>query len=145
MIGQVTLAEVTPHPIDTAQVLAAVDRPEAGAIAHFIGRVRDHDTAATGTVVSLDYTAHPQAGEMIGAIIADAMAAADPASVTRAAAVHRIGHLTVGDDAFVVAVSAPHRREAFAVCEAVVERVKQRLPIWKQQFEADGSYHWSGL
>ena len=44
-----------------------------------------------------------------------------------------------------VAAAAPHRREAFAASELLVERVKQKLPVWKQQFTADGAYHWSNL
>lgn len=145
MTSTVVLAEVSSDPIDSAKLLAAVDRPESGAIAHFVGRVRDHDDQANGTVVSLDYTAHPDAQKLIVQIVADAAAQVDPDGVCAVAAVHRIGHLSVGEDAFVVAVSAPHRREAFATCEAVVEQVKKHLPIWKQQFEADGSYRWSGL
>ena len=95
--------------------------------------------------MSLDYTAHPSAPTRIAEIVADVLATADPEGESAVAAVHRIGHLNVGDNAFVVAVSAAHRRLAFAVCEQVVEQVKAELPIWKQQFEADGSYRWSGL
>lgn len=145
MGSRVVIAKVTDLPIAITRLLAAVDRPDAGAIAHFIGRVRNHDDQASGTVTSLDYTAHPQANDLIAGIVAAAAAEADVDGVCTIAAVHRVGHLEVGDEAFVVAVSAPHRREAFAVCEAVVEKVKAELPIWKQQFEADGSYRWSGL
>ncbi|MFV0453382.1 MAG: molybdenum cofactor biosynthesis protein MoaE [Propioniciclava sp.] len=143
--SRVVLAEVSGEPLNPAAILAAVERPDAGAIAHFVGRVRDHDSQAEGTVVALDYTAHPQAGELIGGIVAEAAGQADPDGVCTVAAVHRVGRLAVGDDAFIVAVAAPHRREAFAACELVVEQVKQKLPVWKQQFTADGAYHWSGL
>nr|WP_300148797.1 molybdenum cofactor biosynthesis protein MoaE [Propionicimonas sp.] len=141
----VVLAEVRDAPVDPADLLARVSRADAGAVALFVGVVRDHDPQAAGTVVSLDYTAHPSATERIGQIAAAVLATADPDGEAAVATVHRIGHLTVGENAFVVAVSAPHRRLAFAVCEQVVERVKAELPIWKQQFEADGSYRWSGL
>ena len=144
-MSQVLLAQVSAEPIDPNELLALVTRPEAGAIALFVGVVRDHDPQSSGRVVSLDYTAHPSAPERIGAIVAEVLASADPDDRSAVAAVHRIGHLSVGDNAFVVAVSAAHRKLAFAVCEQVVEQVKAKLPIWKQQFEADGSYRWSGL
>lgn len=145
MTGRVALAEVSASAIDVDRLLALVERPDAGAISLFVGRVRDHDPQASGEVVALDYTAHPSATDLIGSIVTEALAEADRAGIVTVAAVHRIGRLTVGDAAFVVAAAAPHRREAFAACELVVERTKQRLPIWKQQFVADGSYSWSGL
>ena len=142
---RVLLARVSTEPIERGDLLDLVERPDAGAVALFVGRVRNHDDEASGRVVGLTYSAHPSADDVMGAVVADALAEADPAGVCVAAAVHRIGALSVGDAAFVVAVSAPHRRESFAACELIVERVKQSLPVWKQQFEADGSYRWSGL
>lgn len=139
------LAEVRDAPIDPAELLRLVGRPDAGAVALFVGVVRDHDPQAEGRVVALDYTCHPSAPERIGQIAAEVLATSDPDGECAVATVHRIGHLVVGDNAFVVAVSAPHRRLAFEVCERLVDEVKAQLPIWKQQFEADGSYGWSGL
>lgn len=144
-MSPVRRALVSGEAIDPGELLALVSRPDAGAVALFVGVVRDHDPQAAGQVVSLDYTAHPSASERIGEIVEAVLAASDPEGGAAVAAVHRFGHLTVGDNAFVVAVSAPHRQLAFAVCEQVVEQVKAQLPIWKQQFEADGSYRWSGL
>jgi molybdopterin synthase catalytic subunit len=144
-VSGVRLARVSENPIDRTALLALVERTEAGAVALFLGIVRDHDPQAAGTVVALDYTAHPGAGDVIGRLAAAVLAELDPDGEAALAAVHRIGRLAVGDDAFVVAVSAPHRRLAFAVCEELVERVKRELPVWKQQFEAYGSYRWSGL
>ena len=141
----VVLAEVSSSPIDPGRLLALVSRPDAGAVSLFVGVVRDHDPQADGEVVALDYTGHPSAPERIGQIVTAVLAEADPDGQCAVATVHRIGRLLVGDNAFVVAVSAPHRRLAFAVCQRVVDEVKARLPIWKQQFEADGRYHWSGL
>lgn len=142
---RVALAEVSADPIDPARLLALVERPDAGAVSLFVGQVRDHDPQADGEVTALDYTCHPTASGLMPTIVAEALAEADRSGVVTVAAVHRIGRLVVGDAAFVVAAAAPHRREAFAACELVVERTKQRLPIWKQQFTADGGHHWSGL
>ncbi len=144
-MSPVSLAQVSAIPIDPSRLLDLVSRPEAGAVAVFVGVVRDHDQQAQGRVISLVYTAHPSAPERIGDIVAGVLESADPSGEAAVAAVHRIGHLFVGDNAFVVAVSAPHRRLAFDVCEQVVEKVKAELPVWKQQFEVDGSYRWSGL
>lgn len=145
MDPRVVLAEVSADPVDPAAVLGLVAQASAGASVLFTGTVRDHDPQAIGEVVGLDYTCHPSAPERIGEIVRDALTEAEAAPQARVAAVHRVGRLGVGEVAFVVAVSSPHRAQAFALCELVVERVKQRLPIWKQQFEADGSYRWSGL
>lgn len=142
---RIRTALVSPDPIDTAALLASVSRPEAGAVALFVGVVRDNDHQAEGRVVALDYTAHPSAPQRIGEIVEAALESADPDEETVVAAVHRIGHLVVGDAAFVVAVSSGHRRLAFEVCEQIVERVKAELPIWKQQFTEDGTYGWPGL
>ena len=141
----VVLAEVTDSAVTAAELLDLVRRSDAGAVALFVGVVRDHDPQASRAVVSLDYTCHPSAPERMREIVAGVLASADPGDGCTVAAAHRIGHLVVGDVAFVVAVSAPHRQLAFAVCEQVVEAVKAGLPVWKQQFEADGSYRWSGL
>lgn len=141
----IALAAVSAEPIDASALLTLVSRPDAGAVSLFVGVVRNHDPQADGEVVALHYTSHPTASARIGEIVTEVLAEADPQGECLLAAVHRVGELVVGDAAFVVAVSAPHRRRAFAVCEQVVEQVKAELPVWKQQFEADGSYRWSGL
>lgn len=145
MDDRIVLAEVSAEPVDPAELLESVAQAGAGATVLFVGTVRDHDPQATGEVVGLDYTCHPSAHQRIGEIVHDALAGAGAGAGARVAAVHRIGRLGVGEVAFVVAVSSAHRAQAFALCELVVERVKQQLPIWKQQFEADGSHRWSGL
>lgn len=145
MERRIVLAEVGPEPIDPAAVLRLVAQPSAGASVLFVGTVRDHDPQAAGEVVGLDYTCHPSASQRIGEIVGEALAEAEADPAALVAAVHRVGRLGVGEVAFVVAASSAHRAHAFDLCELVVERVKQGLPIWKQQFEADGSHHWSGL
>lgn len=145
MDTRIRLAAVSEDPVDPADLLGLVAHPAAGATALFVGQVRDHDPEAAGEVVALDYTSHPSAPQLMVEIVTAALAETDPDGQARVATVHRVGQLRVGDPAFVVAASAPHRRLAFVVCEAVVEAVKRGLPVWKQQFEADGSYRWSGM
>ena len=60
------------------------------------------------------------------------------------AAVHRIGDLDIGDLAVVVAVSCPHRAEAFDACRALIDELKATVPIWKHQRFADGTSEWVG-
>lgn len=136
---------VTADVIDADALTALVDAPTVGAVACFRGQIRDHDPEAAGEVTGIDYTRHPDADAILARLVARVAAELDPDGAARVAAVHRVGRLGVGDLALVVCVGTPHRREAFALCEAVVERVKAELPIWKQQFEADGRAVWSSL
>lgn len=139
-------ADVVERPLDAAALVALVDTPRAGAVATFVGRIRDHDPEASGEVVALDYTAHPDAPRLIGEIARAVAAEVDADGEALVALEHRIGAgLGVGELAIVVAVSSPHRRRAFALCEALVERVKVELPVWKHQHEASGRATWSNL
>jgi molybdopterin synthase catalytic subunit len=141
----IRLAEVTETPIDHNRLIRLVSRPRAGAISLFLGTVRDNDPQASGEVTALDYTCHPSAYDEIGEIAARVISVEDPHDECVVALAHRIGHLVVGDSAFVVAVSSAHRALAMRVCERLVEEVKRSLPMWKQQFTSDGTYQWSGL
>ena len=119
-----------------------VSDPRAGAVATFVGLVRDHDPSVEGRVVGLDYTAHPTAQDVLERL---ASAAAESEDVIGVAVSHRIGHLAVGEAAIVAAVSTAHRAEAFDVCRALVETVKAELPVWKREVLEDGSHVWVGL
>lgn len=141
----IRLAEVTDQPIDHDRLISLVSLPRAGAVSLFLGTVRDNDPEAAGEVVALDYTCHPTAYDAIGSIAARVLTEVDPEDGCTVALAHRIGHLVVGDAAFVVAVSSAHRALAMRACERLVETVKRELPMWKQQFSSDGTYGWSGL
>ena len=141
----IRLAEVTTKPIDHDELIGLVSRPQAGAISLFLGTVRDNDPHASGEVTALNYTCHPSSYDAIGEIAARVLAVEDPDDQCSVALAHRIGRLVVGDSAFMVAVSSAHRALAMHVCERLVEEVKSSLPMWKQQFESDGTYRWSGL
>ncbi|KKI22119.1 MULTISPECIES: molybdenum cofactor biosynthesis protein MoaE [unclassified Leucobacter] len=132
-------ARITDAPIDEAAVRAAVEAAECGAVVMFHGIVRDHDGGRG--VRALDYRAHPDAERFIAECVASEAAA----SGLRLAAVHRVGELRIGDAALVAAASAPHRAEAFAAIERLVERIKHEVPIWKRQHFADGVTEWVGL
>lgn len=120
---------------------ALVRNDASGAVVVFNGVVRDHDHQEG--VVSLHYSAHPSAQEVLVAVVGEI---ADVAQGVRAVAVsHRVGDLAVGDVAFVVAVAADHRRAAFSTCAELVDQVKARLPVWKRQVFADGHDEWVGM
>lgn len=142
----IVLTRLTREPLDVAAHLRAVASPRAGASAVFVGTVRDHDPDAAGAVVTLEYTAHPDAERILSEIAARAESAHEQdAAGLRVAVSHRLGALGVGEAAIVCAVSSAHRADAFEVARDVVERVKAELPVWKRQLEADGTAGWVGL
>jgi molybdenum cofactor synthesis domain-containing protein len=124
-------------PITEAEVASAVAAASAGAVVTFAGVVRDHDGGRP--VIALRYEAHPEASRAMAEVLAEARGRP---GVLAAAALHRAGDLAVGDLAFVAAVSAAHRREAFEACAWLVDETKARLPIWKHQHFADGTDEW---
>src|SRR6478752_8394458 len=139
MTGRVSISEVTQQQLDLPAHLAGVSDVAAGATVSFSGVVRDHDDGRS--VTELEYHEHPTAGSVV-AEVASEIAARD--GVIAVAVSHRIGLLRVGDVALAAAVSAAHRREAFAACSDLVDEVKRRLPVWKRQVFTDGSDEWVG-
>lgn len=138
-------AAVTSDVLDPAAHFTLVHDEHAGAVASFIGTIRDHDPEAQGEVIGIDYSYHPDAEQLLQQITAELLAELDPRDEAKVAVSHRVGGLAVGDLALVCVVSTPHRGEAFTICQQLVERIKAQLPIWKQQFEADGRQVWSRL
>jgi molybdopterin synthase catalytic subunit len=133
----VRLVGVREQALDVAEVTAAVSDPAAGGLAVFVGAVRDHDGGQQ--VRRLEYTGHPTAEARLAEVAAEV---AEEFDVVAVAAVHRLGVLEVGDLAVVSAVSAAHRDTAFEASRALIDRLKQRVPIWKHQVFADGSEEW---
>lgn len=134
-----TLFEVREAPLSADEALAAVRRPEAGGIALFLGTVRDHNDDRPVTL--LEYEAYvPMAQKEMRAIAAEIESEIDG---VRLAVLHRVGRLEVGNTAVVCAASAPHRAEAFRACQALIDRIKERVPVWKREHGPDGPY-WVG-
>jgi molybdenum cofactor synthesis domain-containing protein len=131
-------AVVTEEPLDVEEHARLVARSAAGAVVSFSGVVRDHDGGRG--VRALEYSSHPDAGDVITRVAVQ-VAAAHP-HVYALAVSHRVGPLAIGDSALACAVSAAHRAEAFAACAALVDEVKLQLPIWKRQEFSDGSEEW---
>lgn len=135
--GRVALADIRDTALVLDEVAAAVADSRAGGHAVFIGTVRDSDGGRN--VTALRYQAHPSA---VGRLRDVLHAVAQRDGVIAVAAVHRTGHLVVGDVAVVAAVSTAHRGTAFDACEWLVDELKQTVPIWKEQVFADGSTEW---
>jgi molybdopterin synthase catalytic subunit len=135
----VRLVALRESELSVDEVRAAVADPAAGGIAFFAGAVRneDRDREVTG----LSYSAHPSAPDELRRV---AEAIAEKFSVLGIAAVHRVGDLAIGDLAVVVAVSCPHRGEAFDACRALIDELKASVPIWKHQLFANGESEWVG-
>jgi molybdopterin synthase catalytic subunit len=136
-VDVIRLAEVRSTPLSVDEVRGAVADPAAGGIALFAGAVRDHDEGKT--VTSLSYTAHPSAPDQLRQV---AERIAGRFDVKAIAAVHRIGDLAIGDLAVVVAVSSGHRATAFDACRALIDELKQTVPIWKHQRFEGGASEW---
>jgi molybdopterin synthase catalytic subunit len=139
----IRLVDVRDTPLSVDEVLRAVADRHAGGIALFVGAVRDHTPQHPGDqVTGLAYTAHPTAREQLDEVVRK-IAVEYPG--TALAAVHRTGELAVGDLAVVVAASSAHRAEAFAACRALIDTLKQEVPIWKREVFRDGSHTWVGM
>lgn len=139
-------AAVVEHPIEDAVTrLAELVRDDAcGAVATFAGHVRDHDEGRG--VTALHYESHPDAVTVL-ATVAERVAhrvAAVTGDAVRAAVVHRVGDLAIGDVAVVVAVASGHRQAAFTCASELIEELKAEVPIWKEQGFTDGSSEWVG-
>ena len=131
---------ITDEPLDTGALIDSARRDTCGAVASFIGVVRNHDGGES--VDAIEYSSHPSSQQLLRDIV---MEFKDRPGVHRIVAWHRVGRLEIGEDAMVVAVAAEHRAQAFRAVETIVEDVKAKLPIWKKQELTDGSHNWSGL
>src|SRR6516165_244715 len=132
------MIRLTHDVIDYAALTELVRRPGCGAVVTFLGTVRDLTDGRITT--ALDYEAHsPMAEKKLAEIEADTRARWPIGEI---ALVHRLGHLDVGDVSVAVAVSCPHRAEAFEACRYAIDRLKELVPIWKKENWADGTMEW---
>jgi molybdopterin synthase catalytic subunit len=126
-------------PLPVATAAAWVARPDCGAIVTFTGTARDHAPGRPG-VHRLEYEAYEeQVGPRLAALAAEVQARWP--TVGRVALLHRVGVLAIGDAAVVVAVSSPHRSEAFEAARFAIDELKRTAPIWKRE-SWDGGESW---
>lgn len=127
--GSQIRAGVTAEPLDIAAISKEVSDPAAGAIVIFQGVTREVD--------HLEYEAYVEMAEArMGEILIDCT---DRFGLTGAVAGHRTGDVPLGEPSVIVAVSAPHRSEAFAGAREAIDRIKAEAPVWKVEVLADGT------
>ncbi len=125
-------------PIEPERWREALADPSCGGYASFEGWVRDHNEGRS--VRHLEYEAFEALAIKEGErVVAEAV---ERFGVTRAACVHRVGDLALGEMAVWVGVSSAHRAEAFAACRYIIDEVKHRVPIWKKEHYSDGDSGW---
>jgi molybdopterin synthase catalytic subunit len=132
-----TVVEITEAPIDVAAILGA-RRPDSGALITFSGVVRDQNEGRS--VLGIHYQCYQAMALREGRRIVEEIV--NEFDVRDARLVHRIGDVRVSEISLFVSVASAHRKEAFIAIEALVERVKQRLPIWKKEQYGDDTSAW---
>jgi len=129
---------ITDQPIDTHRLLNRVKSHRAGAVLIFLGTTREFTRGRR--TVSLKYECYPKmAVNKLNELVAESRQRWE---LVECAIVHRVGLLGLGDASVAVAVSAPHRRDAFQAGEWLMDQLKQVVPIWKQENWADGTSEW---
>ena len=131
--------KVVDGPIDDLDLENEVSTDADGAVIVFRGVARRRSRGRD--VVHLEYEAYPEMAEKVLAQIGDEIKGRWP--VSRVAIVHRTGVLEIGQASVVIAVSAPHRGEAFEATRYAIDRLKEVVPIWKKEVWSDGS-QWIG-
>lgn len=129
------MIEITHEAIEMQLVINKVKKSAYGAVATFIGTVRDNSEGKQ--VLYLEYETYPDmAKKKLTEIAIEIQARWDSIDV---AIVHRVGRLEIGETAIVIAVGSAHRLEAFQACQHAIDRIKEIVPIWKKEFYENGS------
>ena len=128
------MIKLTKEPINVNDVIDAVYDTRAGAVDVFIGWVRDRTSEKQ--VVRLEFEAYEKMAVSEMQKIADMASSKWP--VCKLSIVHRVGELQLGELPVVIAVSTPHRADAFEACRYVIDTLKQTVPIWKKEIFEDG-------
>jgi molybdopterin synthase catalytic subunit len=133
-----TMIELTGEPIDTQAILQSVHSPGAGAMVLFVGTTRE--MTADRRTDFLRYECYEEmARAKLGGLADDAL---ERWPLIKCAIVHRLGRVEVGETSVAIAVSAAHRRPAFDAGQWLIDRIKDVVPIWKQENWADGTSQW---
>lgn len=126
-------------PVDIASLRTSMFDPACGALVAFEGLVRNHHEGRD--VSQLRYTHHPVLAQKEGQRILEETLAKFP--ITEAVAVHRVGTLDIGDLAVITLTTSPHREAAFDANRYLIDEIKARVPIWKQETYTTGEIEWT--
>ena len=129
--------QISKEPLSLETLHQLVLCPEAGAVSHFLGVVRDNNLGRD--VDHLEYDAYPEMAQKVMTEIANDVKKRWP--INEIAIHHRIGRLEIGETSVAIAVSAPHRADGIEACHYAIDRLKTIVPIWKKEFWIDGE-HW---
>ncbi len=132
------MVRLTRNAIDSAELLESVRSSDAGAVVVFLGTVREMTEGRQ--TIALDYDAFPEMAEQkMRELEAEAK---NRWPITNVGLVHRLGHMKPGDISVAIAVSCPHRKDAFEAGRFLIDRLKETVPIWKKENWADGTTEW---
>ncbi len=135
------LIQLQPDPIDVATLIATASDPQAGGIAVFLGVTRAEDNPAGRALIALDYEVY--SGMAVRQMHDLAARTREQWPVLRLALVHRSGRVPVGTASVAIVVSTPHRAEAFAACQWLIDTLKSEVAIWKKEVWSDDTASWS--
>lgn len=131
-------ADVTRSPLDIGALLQRVGTDGDGAVLLFLGTVRDHNEGRrVDRIVYEGY--EPMARELLAALAGQAL---ERFGVTRVAVEHRLGELAVGEASVALAVSSPHRAEAYEASRWLMAELKRTIPVWKEEGFVEGDRAW---
>jgi molybdopterin synthase catalytic subunit len=134
--------KITPEPLNANETIASVSSPEAGGIAVFLGTTRGEHKPDVRKLIALDYEAYVEMAD--GQLLDLAKRARERWPIIYLAIIHRTGRVGLGEPSVVIAVSTPHRAEAFEACRWIIDTLKSEVAIWKKEVWEDGSGSWSG-
>jgi molybdopterin synthase catalytic subunit len=132
------MIQLTHEPIDYAALTESVRSTQSGAVVLFLGTVRELTHGRR--TLALDYEGYPSMAEAKMSELIEEARSRWP--VDKAAIVHRLGRLELGDISVAVAVSCPHRQQAFEAGKFLIDELKVRVPIWKKENWSDGTTEW---
>ncbi len=132
------MSRLTKDPLSVDRLVAEVSTPESGAVATFLGIVRNHHEGRA--VDRLFYESKPGMAEKVMDEIESETVRRF--GVARCRIDHRIGDLRIGEASVAIAVSSPHRADAIKACHWAIDTLKQTVPIWKKEYFSDGTVEW---
>ena len=131
---------ISPDPLRAAEPVAFVQDERAGGIAVFLGTTRAQSDANRRQLVALDYESYEEmAAQQLRNL---ALEARKRWPVIRLALLHRTGRVELAEPSVIIAVSTPHRAEAFEACRFLIDSLKADVAIWKKEIWSDGSGTW---